>query len=152
MTGTERSVLLRTRSDDGMIKRTLGRTGLEVTQLGYGSMGLRGPKTWGVRVVSERAADELLNSVLDAGINLIDTAPDYGISEQRIGQYIGSRRSECDRGPDRLGSCANRVGAPSAGSPPPLVGARFGGHERGGYRAVPPGEADRAASARGDRG
>jgi len=77
-----------------MIKKVLGRTGLEVTQLGYGSMGIRGPKTWGVRVVSEEAADEFLNSVLDAGINFIDTSPDYGISEQRIGQYISSRRNE----------------------------------------------------------
>lgn len=77
-----------------MIKRTLGRTGLEVTQLGYGSMGLRGPKTWGVRVVDEAAADAFLNSVLDAGINLIDTSPDYGISEERIGRSISSRRNE----------------------------------------------------------
>ncbi|MEO8497012.1 MAG: aldo/keto reductase, partial [Planctomycetota bacterium] len=77
-----------------MIRRTLGRTGLEVTQLGYGSMGLRGPRTWGVRVVSDEAADEFLNQVLDAGINFIDTSPDYGISEQRIGQSIGSRRGE----------------------------------------------------------
>ena len=77
-----------------MIRTILGRTGLEVTQIGYGSMGIRGPRSWGVRVVSEQAADEMLNSVLDAGINFIDTAPDYGISEQRIGRYIGSRRSE----------------------------------------------------------
>jgi aryl-alcohol dehydrogenase-like predicted oxidoreductase len=75
-------------------KTTLGRTGLEVTQLGYGSMGLRGPKTWGVRVVSEEAADGFLNAVLDAGVNFIDTSPDYGISEQRIGESIGSRRDE----------------------------------------------------------
>lgn len=77
-----------------MIKKTLGRTGLEVTQLGYGSMGLRGPNTWGVRVVEEEAADVFLNTVLDSGINLIDTAPDYGICEQRIGEYISHRRSE----------------------------------------------------------
>ncbi len=77
-----------------MIKRTLGRTGLEVTQLGYGSMGLRGPRAWGVRVVSEEDSDHFLNSVLDAGINFIDTSPDYGISEERIGRYISSRRSE----------------------------------------------------------
>jgi len=77
-----------------MIRKTLGRTGLEVTQLGYGSMGIRGPRTWGVRVVSDEAADAFLNAVLDAGINFIDTSPDYGISEQRIGQSIGSRRSE----------------------------------------------------------
>ncbi|MFC1597849.1 aldo/keto reductase, partial [Planctomycetota bacterium] len=77
-----------------MIRKTLGGTGLKVTQLGYGSMGLRGPRTWGVRVVSDEDADRLLNSVLDAGINFIDTAPDYGISEERIGRYVSSRRSE----------------------------------------------------------
>ena len=64
-----------------MQKRTLGKTGIEVTQLGYGSMGLRGPRTWGVRVVSDEDSDRFLNSVLDAGINFIDTAPDYGVSE-----------------------------------------------------------------------
>ncbi len=77
-----------------MHTNTLGRTGLEVTQLGYGSMGLRGPNTWGVRVVDEHHADRVLNAVLDAGINFVDTAPDYGISEERIGKYIGSRRNE----------------------------------------------------------
>ena len=77
-----------------MIKKTLGRTGLEVTQLGYGSMGLRGPRTWGVRVVGEEDAEIFLNAVLDAGINFIDTSPDYGISEERIGRYISARRSE----------------------------------------------------------
>lgn len=77
-----------------MQKKTLGRTGLSVTQLGYGSMGLRGPATWGVRVVDDAAADRFLNSVLDSGINLIDTSPDYGISEERIGRFISSRRDE----------------------------------------------------------
>lgn len=74
--------------------RTLGRTGMEVTQLGYGSMGLRGPNTWGVRVVSDEDADAFLNRVLDVGINFIDTAPDYGVSEQRIGDAIAGRRDE----------------------------------------------------------
>ena len=75
-------------------KRTLGRTNLEVTQLGYGSMGLRGPATWGVRVVDDEAANEFLNRVLDKGINFIDTSPDYGVSEERIGRFISSRRNE----------------------------------------------------------
>lgn len=77
-----------------MIRRTLGRTGMEVTQLGYGSMGLRGPRTWGERVVNDEDAEEFLNAVLDAGINFIDTSPDYGVSEQRIGRFIGSRRKK----------------------------------------------------------
>ena len=74
--------------------REFGKTGLQVTQLGYGSMGLRGPKTWGVRVVSESESEKFLNAVLDSGINFIDTAPDYGISEERIGRAIASRRDE----------------------------------------------------------
>jgi len=77
-----------------MIKHTLGNTGLEVTQLGYGSMGLRGPKTWGVRVVSEEHADRFFNHVLDAGINFVDTSPDYGIAEERIWKYLSHRRDE----------------------------------------------------------
>lgn len=75
-------------------RRQLGQTEMFVTQLGYGSMGLRGPRTWGVRVVDDEAADSFLNLVLDSGINFIDTAPDYGVAEERIGKYIGSRRDE----------------------------------------------------------
>jgi len=36
----------------------------------------------------------LLNGVLDLGINFIDTAPAYGVSEERIGQCLGHRREE----------------------------------------------------------
>ncbi|MGB0760828.1 MAG: hypothetical protein ACPGPS_14900, partial [Rubripirellula sp.] len=43
----------------------LGRTGLRVSCLGYGSMGIRGPKTWGVRTVDDAQADKILNAVLD---------------------------------------------------------------------------------------
>ena len=57
-------------------------------------MGLRGPNTWGFRTVSDAEADTFLNSVLDAGINFIDTAPDYGVSEERIGRFLSSRRGE----------------------------------------------------------
>ncbi|MFN3190180.1 MAG: aldo/keto reductase [Aureliella sp.] len=67
---------------------------MKVTQLGYGSMGLRGPKTWGKRVVDDDAADAFLNLVLDSGINFIDTAPVYGVAEERIGRAISHRRSE----------------------------------------------------------
>ena len=74
--------------------KTLGRTNLPVTQLGYGSMGLRGPRTWGVRIVDDATADRFLNHVLDSGINFIDTAPVYGVAEERIGRFIGSRRNE----------------------------------------------------------
>lgn len=76
------------------MKRVLGRTGLKVNPLGYGSMGIRGPRTWGVRVVDDARAEAILHQVLDSGINLIDTAPDYGVSEERIGRFLGHRRGE----------------------------------------------------------
>ena len=77
-----------------MITKQLGQTGLKVTQLGFGAMEIRGPKTWDGRKVSEQKSEEILNAVLDAGINFIDTAPDYGLSEERIGRHISSRRDE----------------------------------------------------------
>ncbi len=42
----------------------------------------------------DESSTNLLNTVLDMGINFIDTAPAYGISEQRIGQALSHRRSE----------------------------------------------------------
>jgi aryl-alcohol dehydrogenase-like predicted oxidoreductase len=47
-----------------------------------------------LRNVAPDQADALLNGVLDAGINFIDTAPDYGHSEDMIGQFIAHRRDE----------------------------------------------------------
>jgi len=73
-------------------RRALGRTGLEVTSLSYGAMELRGTPA-GPEVSDEQAA-RVLNATLDAGINFIDTAPDYGRSEERIGASISHRRAE----------------------------------------------------------
>jgi aryl-alcohol dehydrogenase-like predicted oxidoreductase len=63
-----------------------------VTILGYGAMELRGlPR--GPEITDEDAG-RLLSAVLDGGINLIDTSPDYGRSEELIGSYLGHRRDE----------------------------------------------------------
>ena len=75
-------------------KRKLGRTGLEVTLLGYGAMEIRGSRIWDGRPVTEEQAKAILNTVLDGGINFIDTANDYGRSEEFIGKYISHRRKE----------------------------------------------------------
>ena len=77
-----------------MKKNILGRTCLEITQLGFGACELRGPKTSGGPNVTEEQSERVLNAVLDSGINFIDTSVDYGLSEERIGRYIASRRSE----------------------------------------------------------
>lgn len=71
-----------------MEKRALGATGLHVTTLGFGAMHLNDER------VSEDYAGHLLNEVLDAGINLIDTARGYGLSEERIGRHLARRRGE----------------------------------------------------------
>src|SRR5215471_14210476 len=76
----------------GLPTRTLGRTGLQVTQLGYGAMELRDAPRG--RPIADDQAERILRAVLDAGINYIDTSIDYGLSEERIGRYIGDRRGE----------------------------------------------------------
>ena len=77
-----------------MEKRTLGRTRLQVTVLGYGAAGVPGPRSGAGRPLLEDEAERILNTVLDGGINFIDTSPDYGLSEKLIGKFIGHRRNE----------------------------------------------------------
>jgi aryl-alcohol dehydrogenase-like predicted oxidoreductase len=72
----------------------LGRTGLDVTRLSFGAMEIRGSRIWGGRAVTDQQAETILNAVLDEGINFIDTANDYGRSEEFIGKYIAHRRDE----------------------------------------------------------
>lgn len=72
--------------------RPLGRTGTDVTILGYGAMELRGQPRG--PVIADEDAGRLLNAVLDSGITLIDTSIDYGRSEQLIGRYLSHRRDE----------------------------------------------------------
>src|SRR4051794_20973378 len=73
---------------------SLGRTGLNVTKLGYGAMEVRGSRIWGGRHVEDAQAETILNAVLDSGITFIDTANDYGRSEEYIGRYLAHRRDE----------------------------------------------------------
>jgi aryl-alcohol dehydrogenase-like predicted oxidoreductase len=89
-------------------KRELGRTGMQTTMLGYGAMELRGAPRG--RDVTEAQAETILNAVLDAGINYIDTSIDYGLSEERIGRYLSNRRSEYYL----ASKCGCQVGAPPA--------------------------------------
>jgi len=69
-----------------MEKRRLGRTDMDVTVLGFGGAGIAGGDLENIRKV--------LNSALDAGINVIDTAECYEGSEESIGKAISKRRSE----------------------------------------------------------
>lgn len=78
-------------ADSGLPTRALGRTGLKVTTLGYGAMSL--DARFG-RTVSQAEADDVLNTLLDAGVNFIDTSPDYGPSEEMVGRAVARRRDD----------------------------------------------------------
>jgi aryl-alcohol dehydrogenase-like predicted oxidoreductase len=67
-------------------RRPLGTTGLEVSAVGLGG----GPL--GDASLSEADAHRLLDAALDAGITLLDTAPSYGASEERIGRWLAPHR------------------------------------------------------------
>ncbi len=71
-----------------MILNSLGHTGLQVSALGFGAMHINDERT------TEAEAGALLNHVLDQGINLVDTARGYGLSEERIGRHIAHRRTD----------------------------------------------------------
>src|SRR4051794_12392681 len=93
-----------------MERRSLGRTGHEVTILGFGSMELRGEPRG--RVIPEETAERLLNTVLDSGVNLIDTSIDYGRAEGLIGKFIAHRRDEYFL----ASKCGCPVGEPEGGT------------------------------------
>ncbi|MBT3381321.1 MAG: aldo/keto reductase [Lentisphaerae bacterium] len=66
----------------------LGNTSLKLTKLALGGGQLGTPE------LDEQGAEALLNGVLDAGINVIDTGRCYGESEVRIGNYLSHRRDD----------------------------------------------------------
>ena len=73
-----------------MDKVKFGNTGLEVTRLGVGLAEIGSELTMSE---VDQAAD-VLNGALDSGINFLDTAACYGISEELIGKTVASRRDE----------------------------------------------------------
>ncbi len=94
--------------------RPLGRTGADVTVLGYGTRELRGQPLG--PAINDQEAGRLLNAVLDGGINLIDTSIDYGRSEELIGMYLANRRDEYFL----TSKCGCPVGEPPVGAKPPF--------------------------------
>lgn len=78
--------------------RPLGHTGLQVSPLGLGTVklgrdqGVKYPEQF--RIPDDRQAAELLALAQNLGINLIDTAPAYGRSEERLGQLLRGQRDQ----------------------------------------------------------
>jgi len=82
-----------------MDSRPLGRTGLNITPIGFGAFKIgRNQKIKYAQpydLPSDRATANLLEAVLDAGINYIDTAPAYGTSEERLGRLLPDDGRDC---------------------------------------------------------
>ncbi|MEO9614002.1 MAG: aldo/keto reductase [Nitratireductor sp.] len=70
-------------------KKKFGRTGLEVTAMGFGTAPLGNQ----FRVVPEEDAREVIKGAWDAGLRYFDTAPVYGhgLSEHRLGESLRGR-------------------------------------------------------------
>ena len=70
-----------------MEKRKLGKTDMEFSVLGFG-----GAEIGYTPGQNQADVNVLLNSALDAGLNVIDTTAAYQTSEKMIGEAVGKRR------------------------------------------------------------
>jgi aryl-alcohol dehydrogenase-like predicted oxidoreductase len=78
--------------------RALGKTGIDVSAIGLGTVKLgrnqqvKYPSAF--QIPGDEHVVDLLGFARSSGINLIDTAPAYGISEARIGALLPGPREE----------------------------------------------------------
>ncbi len=89
-----------------MLKRTLGKSNLEVSALGMGCWAIGGPWTWdqpgrepfpaGWGRTDDAESIRAVHAGLEAGINFFDTAANYGAghSEAVLGQALKGRRDK----------------------------------------------------------
>lgn len=73
-----------------MQKTVLGKTGLEINRLGIGLS----ETGFNLSEADQAQATEVLNAALDQGINFLDTAACYDLSEEQVGAAVSHRRSE----------------------------------------------------------
>src|SRR3712207_9522629 len=76
--------------EDCVHYRTLGETGLEISEIGYGAWGIAGDAWLGAR---DEESLKALNRAVDLGLNFIDTALAYGEgdSERLVGKTVRER-------------------------------------------------------------
>jgi len=81
-----------------LARRTIAQTGIDVSVIGLGTVklgrneGVKYPQ--GFSIPDDAAARELLALAQTLGINLIDTAPAYGSSEERLGELLAKQRRQ----------------------------------------------------------
>jgi aryl-alcohol dehydrogenase-like predicted oxidoreductase len=74
--------------------RTLGSTGLQVSEIGFGAWQLGNEKDWGK--MADEEAIYLVHHALDRGCTFFDTAPNYGSgkSEELLGKALAHKREQ----------------------------------------------------------
>ena len=89
-----------------MIRRKLGKSGIDVSPLGMGCWAIGGPWTWhnpgedprpaGWGQIDDQESIRAIHAALDAGVNLFDTAANYGAghSEVVLGEALKGRRDQ----------------------------------------------------------
>ena len=81
-----------------MEKRAFGNTGMWVSPIGLGTVKIgrnqqvKYPQAF--EIPDDDAVKKLLNTALKLGVNLIDTAPAYGNSEERLGKLLPGKRAD----------------------------------------------------------
>jgi aryl-alcohol dehydrogenase-like predicted oxidoreductase len=71
--------------------RPLGRTGLSVSEIGFGTWGIGGSMWVGAQ---EDESIRALHRAIELGINFIDTARGYGESERIVGKVVREHRGD----------------------------------------------------------
>ena len=71
--------------------RRLGRTGLQVSEIGYGAWGIGAAHWVGAQ---EDESIRALNRAIELGVNFIDTARGYGESERIVGRVVREHPGE----------------------------------------------------------
>lgn len=84
---------LRSASPAPLSWRDVSRLGLGTVKFGR-NQGVKYPGGEGFSLPLDREIEEILDLALEGGINLIDTAPAYGVAEERLGKLLGARREK----------------------------------------------------------
>jgi aryl-alcohol dehydrogenase-like predicted oxidoreductase len=79
-------------------RRSIGKTGIEVSTIGLGTVKFGRNQQVAYPTKYELPTDGEVASLLELcrqlGINLLDTAPAYGVSEERLGKLLPGRRED----------------------------------------------------------
>jgi aryl-alcohol dehydrogenase-like predicted oxidoreductase len=85
--------LLTSKQQSAMLYRSLGNTGLRVSEIGFGCASY-----WGKKVFDEAAAIRLIHTAIDHGVTLFDTGASYsgGNAEPRLGRALAGLKNKHD--------------------------------------------------------